>query len=588
MLNNHSLSFVAPSETLTKQPRCKGYLVVLRWMVKQLIGCWICCFAAHELAMAQVDLAEFRLTLMKPEAIGFVHSSGASGQRYVIEPMSAGLALFDYDGDGLIDVYLLNGAPLPLTTGARTHEPNRLYRNLGNWRFEDVTERAGVGDLGYGLGVVAGDADNDGDIDLYVTNFGDNVYYVNNGDGTFSEQTAPAGLSDGGKFGAGACFVDIDRDGDLDLYCANYQQFTFDKHFQQRIGEHLFHPGPKDFPAEHDLLFENMGDGTFRDISDQSGIRVDPAPGMGVIAGDFNGDQWPDIFVCNDSFANFLFINDGKGKFTEEALISGLAFDRLGKANGNMGVDCGDFDNDGKIDLFTTTYQNEMPVLYRQIESGIFEDVTNTSQIEPALYPHVNWGTGFVDVNNDGHKDLYIACGHFLDNIKYLDDRTSVKLHNYVLANLGNRKFADASQSTKSDVSPVESSRGAAFDDLNNDGRVDVVVLNSDAPASVIQNNSKSNNWVAFELVGVNCNRDAAGAVLRLRCQSSTQTAMIHLGRGYQSHFGTRVHFGICDCTQFSLEILWPHGTAQKLESERVNQLYRVIEGEDQLYLMSN
>ena len=557
-------------------------------MIKCFIGSLLLICIPHQCARAQVDLVEFQLELKNSDVIPFVHSSGASGQRYVVEPMTAGLALFDYDGDGLIDVYLLNGAPLPPNAESRTHQPNRLYRNLGNWRFEDVTEHAGVGDLGYGLGVVAGDTDNDGDMDLYVTNFGNDVYYSNNGDGTFSDQTADAGLSDGGKFGAGACFLDIDGDGDIDLYCANYQAFTFDKHFQQRIGEHLYHPGPKDFPAEYHLLFENLGDGTFRDISEQSGIRVQAAPGMGVIAGDFNGDGWPDIFVSNDSFANFFFINDGKGRFTDEALISGLAFDRLGKANGNMGVDSGDFDNDGKVDLFTTTYQDEMPVLYRQIDSGLFEDATNTARIAPGLYPHVKWGTGFVDFNNDGHKDLYVACGHFFDNIKYLDDRTAVKVHNYVLANQGNRTFVDASLSTKSDVSPIESSRGAALDDLDNDGRVDIVVLNSDAPVSVIQNNSKKANWVAFELVGVTCNRDAAGAVLQLRCGSRTQTSMMHLGRGYQSHFGTRIHFGMSDSEQFSLDILWPNGAAQKLESSQVNQVFRIIEGDAQLHRMSN
>ena len=571
-------------DTRSERPCCVSFRAVLRLMIK----CFICnlflIVIPQQFARAQVDLAEFRLELMKPNVIPFDHFSGASGQRYVVEPMTAGLALFDYDGDGLIDVYLLNGAPLPPNAESPAHQPNRLYRNLGNWRFEDVTEQAGVGDLGYGLGVVAGDTDNDGDLDLFVANFGNDVYYSNNGDGTFSNQTVAARLSDGGKFGAGVCFLDIEGDGDIDLYCANYQAFTFDKHFQQRIGEHLYHPGPKDFPAENDILFENLGDGTFRDISEQSGIRVKAAPGMGVIAGDFNGDGWPDIFVCNDSFANFFFINDGKGKFTDEALISGLAFDRLGKANGNMGVDSGDFDNDGKLDLFTTTYQDEMPVLYRQIGSGLFEDATNKARIAPGLYPHVKWGTGFVDFNNDGYKDLYVACGHFLDNIKYLDDRTAVKVHNYVLANQGNRTFVDASQSTKSNVSPIESSRGAALDDLDNDGRVDVVVLNSDAPVSVIRNTSKTANWVAFELVGVTCNRDAAGAVLQLRCGRRTQTSMLHLGRGYQSHFGTRIHFGISDSEQFSLEILWPNGMTQELESSQINQVFRIIQGDDQLH----
>lgn len=553
-------------------------------------------------AVAQPPPDPIRLELVQPTPVPFLHTTGSTGQRYVVEPMSAGLALFDYDGDGLIDVYLLNGAMLPktpqagpvwldklltnqdATQAAGPPRSNRLYRNLGNWQFEDVTEATGVGDPGYGLGVVAGDLNNDGQPDLYVSNFGPNVAYLNNGDGTFTEATETLGLSDGGRFGAGVCLLDIDNDGNLDLYCANYQEFTFDKHFQKQIGEHFYHPGPQDFPPAHDLLFRNLGDGRFQDISQAAGINEKAAPGMGVIAADFNADGAVDIFVANDSFPNFLFINDGSGHFSEEALISGVAFDRLGRSNGNMGVDCGDFDNDGLLDLFTTTYQDEMPVLYRQLADGFFDDATHRVRIAPALLPHVNWGTGFIDLDNDGHKDLYVACGHFMDNIQYLDDRTAVKVSDFVLHNNGLGAFVNATQASGVAGFPLESSRGAAFDDLDNDGRVDVVVLNSDARPSFIRNQSTLQNWVACELIGTASNRNAAGAVLQLTCGGVTQTAAVHAGRGYQSHYGTRVHFGLGDRSTFQLTIRWPSGLVQDFESQEVNRLLRVIEGDPRLY----
>ncbi len=583
-------------------------LLAAGWRLSR--SCWIALavlYCVQLTAVAQPTSHQIRLELVQPTPVPFVHTTGSTGQRYVVEPMTAGLALFDYDGDGLIDVYLLNGVMLPKTPADGPHwfdrlvnnqaateaaEPlrgNRLYRNLGQWRFEDVTDAAGVGKMGYGLGVVAGDLNNDGYPDLYVSNFGPNDAYLNQGDGTFTEATETlglldSGLSGGGRFGAGVCLLDIDNDGNLDLYCANYQEFTFDKHFQKQIGEHFYHPGPQDFPPAPDLLFRNLGDGRFQDISQEAGINSKAAPGMGVIAADFNADGAIDIFVANDSYPNFLFINDGSGHFSEEALISGVAFDRLGRSNGNMGVDCGDFDNDGLLDLFTTTYQDEMPVLYRQLADGIFEDATHRVRIAPALLPHVNWGTGFIDLDHDGHKDLYVACGHFMDNIQYLDDRTAVKVSDFVLQNNGLGGFVDVTQASGVADFPLESSRGAAFDDLDNDGGVDVVVLNSDAPPSFIRNQSTVQNWVVCELIGTASNRSAAGAVLQLTCGGVTQTAAVHVGRGYQSHYGTRVHFGLGNQSTFQFTIRWPCGLVQEFESQEANRLFRVIEGDPRLY----
>ena len=527
--------------------------------------------------------------MLDGSGIDFVHENGASGERYVVEPMSSGIALFDFDGDGLTDIYFVNGSQLNQsanqmdTSGGKPK--NRLYRNLGNWRFVDVTDSAGVGDESYGLGAVAGDYDNDGDLDLYVSNFGPNVFYENNGDGSFAAWPSDSLIANGSKFGAGVCFVDIDRDGNLDLYVANYQKFSFDKHFQQRIGDYLFHPGPKDFPPEDHFLYRNLGDGTFVDVSDDAGIRVSPNPGMGVIAGDFNGDDAPDIFVANDSFSNFLFINDGTGKFTEDAAISGVAIDRAGRANGNMGVEAADLNGDLLVDLFTTTYQDEMPVLYRQIVDGVFEDATHISKIEPTLYPHVSWGVGLEDFDNDADKDIYIACGHFLDNIQFIDDRTKVKVKNYLLQNDGSGRFLDMTNQGGDAIQVEESSRGAGFDDLDNDGRIDIVVLNSGAKPQLLRNqalsedsSSAQNKWLQIRLIGTQSNRDAAGAKVIVQTDLGKQIAMVHLGRGYQSHYGTRLHFGIGEANTATIQITWPSGKSSIHSAGSLNSIQQIVE----------
>jgi hypothetical protein len=527
--------------------------------------------------------------MLAGSGIDFVHENGARGERYVVEPMSSGIALFDFDGDGLIDIYFVNGSllnPSPNQIDASEVKPkNRLYRNQGNWRFADVTDSAGVGDVSYGLGAVAGDYDNDGDMDLYVSNFGPNVFYENNGDGSFSAWPSNSLISNGSKFSAGVCFVDIDRDGNLDLYVANYQKFTFDKHFQQRIGDYLFHPGPKDFPAEDHFLYRNLGDGSFDDISSEAGIRVSPNPGMGVIAGDFNGDDAPDIFVANDSFSNFLFINDGTGKFTEDAAISGVAIDRAGRANGNMGVEVADLNGDLLVDFFTTTYQDEMPVLYRQIIDGVFEDATHISKIEPTLYPHVSWGVGLEDFDNDADKDIYIACGHFLDNIQFIDDRTKVKVRNFLLQNDGSGSFLDVTNLGGDALQLEESSRGAGFDDLDNDGRIDIVVLNSGAKPQLLRNQASSedlsiaqNKWLQIQLIGIQSNRDAAGAKVMVQTDLGKQIAMVHLGRGYQSHYGTRLHFGLGNANTATIQIAWPSGKTSSHAVKNLNSIQQIVE----------
>ncbi len=509
----------------------------------------------------------------KSSGIQFHHSDGSSGNRYIVETVTSGLAIFDYDGDGLKDVFLLTGQPLPGNPNQKSAW-NALYRNNGDWTFTDVTASAGLDSFGYGLGVVAADYDEDGHLDLYLSHFGPSVLYRNRGDGTFEDVTKASGIEND-QFAAGAVFADVDGDGLLDLYQANYVQFSFDKHRVRTIAGHQFHPGPHDYPPAPDKLFKNQGNGTFADISQESGIQSVAAPGMGVIAGDFDEDGDCDIFVANDSYPNFLWINDGQGHFTENAVIAGLAVDRSGRENGNMGVECADFNGDLLLDFFSTTYQDEMPVLYLNRGSGLYEDATNVSRIPNSLHPHVNWGVGAEDFDLDGDRDLFIACGHFMDNIRFIDDRTECKVSNYLLLNEKGR-FQDATKIAGEGLQIIESSRGAAFDDLDNDGDIDAVVLNVNTTPSVLRNNRirGPNSWLRVRLVGITSNRWGVGAQIVVSSNGIKQTAMVHAGRGYQSAYAIENTFGLGEASSIDfVEVRWPDGATQKIHSPPLGML---------------
>jgi enediyne biosynthesis protein E4 len=354
-----------------------------------------------------------------------------------------------------------------------------------------VTDEAGVGDTGFGLGVTVADYDNDGFPDLFVNNFGPNVLYRNNGDGTFTDVTNEAEVTGDGQVGAGACFLDIDADGDLDLYAANYVKFTIATNISQTQDGHPVYVGPRSYPFEPDLLYRNNGDGTFTDISAASGIAAHAGSGMGMVCCDYDGDGDTDAFVLNDVSSNYLFENDGAGNFREVALMAGTAYNGFGDDLGSMGVDCGDYDNDGWPDFLMTSYQGELPVLYRNRGDGTFEDVTVRARVGTAALRHVNWGVGFVDFDNDGHRDIFMACGHLQDNIHLLDGSTSYHARNILLANNGDGTFTDVSAVSGDGMRIEASSRGAAFDDLDNDGQVDAVILNSRREPSVLRNQSR-------------------------------------------------------------------------------------------------
>jgi len=546
-----------------------------RWRAGQWLMAACLFWAATARAEGPIVLRD----VTRQTGITFVHTDGSSGQRYIVETVSAGLALFDYDGDGDVDIYFLNGAPLK---GAKADVPptNQLWRNDGDWKFTDVTEKAGVGDTGYGLGVTAGDYDNDGDADLYVNNYGPNVLYRNNGDGTFTDVTRQAGVANGSQVGAGACFLDMDADGDLDLYVANYVDFTYQNHRTRTLGGFPAYVGPTSYRGTPDTLYRNDGDGTFTDVSIRSGVAAIKGTGMGMVCADYDGDGDTDVFVGNDVGANSIFENDGSGKFKEVGLISGLAYNVNGTAQGTMGVECGDYDNDGRLDFHVTSYQRDMATLYRNLGNGSFEDVTRRTAAGRGTFPHVTWGNGLVDFDNDGHRDLFIACGHLDDNVDKYTDTTSYFVRNLLLRNTGDGKFVNVSDQCGDGLAVKLSSRGAAFDDLDGDGDVDAVILNSRREPTILRNDSAGgNHWIQVRLKGAKTNRDGVGARVTVVAGDLTQIAEVHCGRSYQSHYGTTLHFGLGKQGRIDrVEVRWIGGGVDVFKDVAVDRLVTLSE----------
>lgn len=511
--------------------------------------------------------------------IEFVHTDGSSGQRYIVETVSAGLATFDYNGDGRIDIFFLNGAPL---RGTRTTEPPacKLYRNDGDWKFTDVTREAGLAVTCYGLGVAVGDFDNDGHPDLYLNNFGTNLLFRNLGNGRFVDVTAKAGVADVPHVGAGACFLDMDGDGDLDLFSSRYVDFTYERHRVARFNGYPAYVGPLDYPTTSNCLFRNNGNGTFTDVSAESGVAQHKGAGMGTVCADFDQDGDTDILVGNDETGNFLLINDGKGRFRETGLASGIAYDFNGKAHGTMGVECGDYDNDGWLDVFATSYQQETASLFRNLGRGLFEDVTLRTGAGDGTLARVTWGCGMIDFDNDGDRDLFIAAGHLHDNVEQFDTTTKYHQRNLVQMNLGNGRFANVSEQCGNGLAVQLSSRGAAFDDLDNDGDLDVVILNSRREPTLLRNDSKTgSHWLQVQLRGVASSRDGVGARVIVNAGSRTLVDEVHSGRSYQSHYGTRLQFGLGTAAAFDrIEVHWIGGGHEVYEGGLADRLLTITQ----------
>jgi hypothetical protein len=539
--------------------------------------------AAPDPPAADAERGPILLHDVTPETgITFQHTDGSSGRLYIVETIASGVATLDYDLDGLLDIYFVNGGALP---GTHFTEPPRncLYRNVGDWRFVDVTEAAGVGDTRHGLGATVGDFDNDGYPDLYVSNLGYNVMYHNNGDGSFGEVSAQTGtaVADEVRVGAGVCFLDVEPDGDLDLFVANYLKFSPDQPVSHVFRGKPIYPGPERFPPYPNVLLRNDGDGTFSDVSVEAGIAQHPGFGMGIVSGDFNQDGAVDVFVGNDGGpGNFVFLNQGNGVFQEMGVQSGAAYSGLGLAHGSMGSDCADYDNDGLMDLFVTSYQRQLATLFRNRGGCSFTDVTQQTGAGLGSFNQVTWGCGLVDLDNDGHRDIFYASGHLIDNIDALDDSTSYLAAPVVLHSTPGGRFVNVSDTAGSGLRKKSVGRGVAIDDLDNDGDLDVVILNSRRTSTVLRNDSLGHpHWLEVRLIGTVVNRDAVGALVSIESGGQRQTAELRSGRGFQSHFGTILHFGLGENARVDrLQIRWPGGGTQSLEDVPADMRMTILE----------
>ncbi len=511
--------------------------------------------------------------------LNFKHSYDGHGNKYILEALASGMATIDYDRDGLMDVYFLNGASIGMPMAPLL--PNALYRNLGNFKFASVTEWSGADDRNFSTGVAVADYDNDGFSDIFVNNYGADSLFRNNGDGTFSDVTETAKVSRL-ELGAGACFLDADGDGLLDLYASNYVRAPVEKNVKRTTEGNSIYPGPLDFEPENDFFFHNEGDGTFADWTRESGISEIRTTSMGVIASDVDNDGDSDVIVVNDLDRNLLLLNGGKGNFTEVGIQRGVAFSFDGRRNGNMGVDAADIDNNGSIELYTTTFSNEFPVLYRNDGAGNFSDVTVATGAGGRMKPHANWGTSFFDAENDGDKDLFVANGHVDTNVHLWIKNTAWKVANSFLLNIDGR-FKDVSSTVGSGLLPVESSRGNVAEDLDNDGDIDLVVLNSSTTPTVIKNDTaSSNNWLQIQLVGRTACRDATGSRVQVFLDGKTLTDEVHSGRGYQSSYGQRLSFGLGMATSApKIEIRWSDGKTEELTKVPANQLLTIVQKVD-------
>ena len=514
--------------------------------------------------------------------LDFQHFSGSPEKQYILESMSGGVAWIDFDRDGWMDLYLVNGGRWEdLVQGKRTVS-NALYHNDGDGTFTNVTEKAGVGNRHWGMGVAAGDYDNDGWVDLFVCNYGPNTLYRNNGDGTFKDMTGTAGVGDG-RWGVSASWGDYDADGWLDLYVTNTVQFDYKNpdpmecHYRGITVQ----CGPLGMVGDSDILYRNNRDGTFSDLSEKAGVSdVPPSYGLGAIWTDYDNDGDLDLYVANDQMANFLFRNLGDGTFEETGLIAGAAFSDDGTAQGSMGVDFGDYDRDGLLDIYITHFSDDYNTLFRNLGQGRFRDMTRGAGLTFSSWPMVGWGTGFADLDHDGWEDIFAANGHVFPQVDGYKIGTSFHQRSQVFRNLGDGKFQEVSAGL--DKLKSWSSRGVAFADFDNDGDIDVAVNNLDGIPWLLRNRkgSQAGNWLLLSLEGTRTNRSAIGTRVTLETGEGKQIREVRGGSSYESTHDFRVHFGLGGLeTVKKLIVRWTDGTTQDFENLSVNRVYRLKEG---------
>ena len=510
----------------------------------------------------------------------------SKNQHYIVETISGGVALFDCDNRGKLDILVVNDSTIEQARAGGVPMAT-LYRQGENLKFTDITQEAGLTRKGWGMGIAIADYDNDGLPDIYVTGYNGNVLYHNLGSCKFEDVTEKAGVR-GGGFSTGAAWADYDRDGHLDLFVSRYV-LTDINHLPttENPSKNFFHKGlpvenPWTMDGESDLLFHNRGDGTFEEVSKKAGVG-DPGTrfGLGAVWGDYDNQGWPSLLVANDSGPNFLYHNKKDGTFEEVGLLSGVALSPEGHEVGNMGVDMGDFDRDGRLDFVITDYADQPKGLYLNQEPLGFVHVAYSAKIAQSSLPYVSWGTGFVDFDNSGLPDLFIASGHIYPDVDTLPDNVRYREPLLLYHNKGDRTFEEIASQAGLNDGPMYSRRGVAFGDINNDGNLDMIIFNVGAPPSVFLNETKnSNHRVLFKLVGTKSNRGAVGARITVTSASRSQIEELKAGSSYLSTNDPRLHFGLGkDAVMDKVETRWPNGNVETLKNVPADAIYTITEG---------
>jgi hypothetical protein len=529
--------------------------------------------------------------ITKAAHIGFVHFKGNKGVSTILEEAGPGVCVADYNGDGWQDIYFVNGRDL---YGRDIPARNALYRNNGDGTFTDVTEKAGVPGNAFGLGCVWGDYDNDGFPDLYVTQYGKNVLYHNNGDGTFTDVTDKAGVGGmdfGTMFHSGATFFDYDRDGRLDLYVGGYANFGPASQRYCNIGGGMASScRPTVYGGTPDVLYHNNGDGTFTNVTKAANIYQPRGINLSVGAADYDNDGWPDLFVANDGLEAYLYHNRHNGTFEEIAVPSGMGLTGNGSTMAAMCISLGDYDNDGYLDLYISDFQLASDHVWHNDGKGFFEETSDLVGITAPTRHVLSFGGGFIDFDNDGWLDLFIANGHVYEGVEKVFPDTTYKQINSLFRNNGAGKFVEVTRQAGDGFTIPHAGRGAAFADFDNDGNMDIVVANNGDPALLLHNGGGTgNHFVNFKLVGRKSNRDAMGARLQLKAGGLSQIREIAGGGSYLSQSDLRAHFGLGrNRMADSLEITWPSGLRQRFHNIAADRFYRIEEGKQPIVVNSN
>ena len=525
-----------------------------------------------------VDVA-FNAGLRAPVIYG-----GTDQKKYILESTGCGCAFIDYDNDGWMDIFLLSGTRL---AGDPPEATNRLYKNNRDGTFTDVTEKAGLKAVGWASGVCVGDYNNDGYEDIFCTYFGQNRLYRNNRDGTFTDVTKAAGLSnDQPRWGAGCSFVDYNRDGHLDLFVSNYVRFSLEHALEPGANANCswkgiaVECGPRGLPTGRHSLYRNKGDGTFTDVSQQAGIATATETyGMTVVTADLDEDGWPDIYVACDSTPSLLFMNNHDGTFREEGVLRGVALSDDGVEQAGMGIGVGDYDLDGHLDLFKTHFVEDANGLYRNDGKGNFDDVTRSSRIAVETR-YICWGAGICDLDNDGYPDIFMVTGNVYPEVERALPQFPGKTPRALFRNLGDRTFEELGAEAGPGVAEAHNSRGCAFGDFDNDGDVDILIVNLNEPPSLLRNDIKGNShWIKVKLEGVKSNRSAIGARVLVRYGGKVQAQSVLSQSSFYSCNDPRLHFGLGKNSSADIDVYWPNGLHEQYKSVPGNQLVTIREG---------